>query len=60
MPKAIIAATICSGDQADDMIEMIRAAFRGDIWLAGEPIAALAVDAVDGERPKPPSPRFPV
>jgi hypothetical protein len=34
--------------------------FARDIWLAEEPIAALAVGAVDGERPKPPSPRFPV
>jgi hypothetical protein len=27
--------------------------------LPGEPMAALAVEAVDGERPKPPSPAFP-
>jgi hypothetical protein len=41
------------------MIEMILA-FPVDIWLAGEPTAAPAVGVLDGERPKPPSPRFPV
>ena len=44
-----------------EMIEVTQAAFRaGIIWLTGEPLAVVAVDDPDGERPKPPSPRFPV
>ena len=42
-------------------VEIIQAGVPGGIsgWR-GEPIAAVAVGALDGERPKPPSPRFPV